>query len=78
MNLGLTSGFPEMDEELKLSCCSGLTEIRFGASRSQRHVQHHVLPAVLVFRTDGDTCLEGKVGTTIKRVSHIYTFISQH
>jgi hypothetical protein len=78
MNLSLTSGVPEMDEESKLSCFSGLTEIRFGASRTHRHVQHHVLPAVLVVCTEDDTCLEGKVGTRIKRLSRIYIFISKH
>ena len=66
-----------MDEESKLSCCSGLTEIRFAASRTHRHVQHHVLPAILVVRRHDDTCLEGKVEITIKRLL-IYILISKH
>ena len=66
-----------MDEKWKLSCCSGLTGIRLGASRTHRHVQHHVLPAVLVVSTDDDTCLERKVEMTIKRL-FIYILISKH
>ena len=66
-----------MGEGSKLSRCSDLTEIRFAASRNHRHMKHHVLPAVLVVRTDDDKCLEGKVEMTIKRL-FMYILIYKH